>query len=203
VHDRIVARRGEKRSSVAAGSTPPGLKWRLCEPLGVFDRLRGVDEGILALSVVFGLASVPWTYAFVAGELVLWSAFVASATFYATDATGVRALSRGLASNLAGVAYAAGTLALVDAVGGGTLALSVVVGACMFLASLHAAVQPLSFTPGGFFGYATLFSVEAAGAGALGATGLVGATLATTLSMLLGAAIGLATEVASERLAGA
>jgi len=37
-----------------------------------------------ALAVVFGLASVPWTYAFVAGlRIPLWPSFIASATFYA------------------------------------------------------------------------------------------------------------------------
>jgi len=42
--------------------------------------------------------------------------------------------------------------------GGGAVALSVVVGAFMFLASLHEFVPLLSFTPGAFFGYATMFS---------------------------------------------
>ena len=41
----------------------------------------------------------------------------------------------------------------------------------MFLASLHGFVRLLSFTPGGFFGYATMFSVNA-GATAFGVTGL-------------------------------
>jgi len=156
-----------------------------------------------SLAVVFGLASVPWTYAFVSGGVPLWPAFVASATFYAVDEDGLVGLRRGYASNLAGICYAAATLAVVDGVlGGGPLALSVVVGAFMFLASLHAAVSPLSFTPGGFFGYATLFSVHAAEATAFGVSGLPGETLAAVVSMLLGAVIGLGTDLLSDRVAG-
>ncbi len=155
-----------------------------------------------SLAVVFGLASVPWTYAFVAGGVPLWPAFVASATFYAVDEEGLAALRRGYASNLAGICYGAATLAVVGGLlGGGLLALSLVVGAFMFLASLHAAVPPLSFTPGGFFGYATLFSVHAAGATAFGVPGLAGETLAAVVSMLLGAVIGLGTDLLSDRLA--
>ena len=64
----------------------------------------------------------------------------------------------------------------------------------MFLASLHAFVPVLSFTPGGFFGYATMFGVHAAGATAFGLTGLPGETLAAVLSMFIGAVIGLTTD---------
>jgi hypothetical protein len=149
---------------------------------------------VWALAVVFGAASVPWTYAFVAGlEIPLWPSFVASATFYAAGGD-LDGLKRGYASNAAGIAYGAGTLLVVDAVGGGDATLAVVVGVAMFLASLHAFVDLLSFTPGGFFGYATMFSVEAAGATAFGVGGLAGETLAAAVSMLLGAAIGLGTE---------
>jgi hypothetical protein len=151
-----------------------------------------------ALALVFGLASVPWTYAFVAGlGIPLWPSFVASATFYAAG-DGMDGLTRGYASNAAGIIYAALTLAVVDGLlGGGIVALSVVVGAFMFLASLHEFVPLLSFTPGGFLGYATMFSVHAAEATAFGLTGLRGETLAAVLSMLLGAVIGLTTDEVS------
>lgn len=158
------------------------------------------------LAVVFGLASVPWTYGFVAGlGIPLWPSFVASATYFAAqsaDESGgpVRALVRALASNLAGVAYAAGTLALVAAVGAGPIALSLVVGAAMFLAALHGAVPVVSFAPGGFFGFATLFSVDAAGASVAGIVGLPGATLAAAISMAIGAAIGFGADAASDRV---
>lgn len=163
---------------------------------------RGLGDRLAdhwALAVVFGLASVPWTYAFVAGlDIPLWPAFIASATFYAADG-GLDGLERGYASNAAGIAYGAATLALVDGLlGGGVLALSLVVGAAMFLASLHGAIPLLSFTPGGFFGYATLFSVHAADATALGLDGLAGHTAAALVSMLLGALIGYGTEVVSD-----
>ncbi|WP_226022547.1 DUF1097 domain-containing protein [Halomicrobium salinisoli] len=153
-----------------------------------------------SLAVVFGVASVPWTYVFVTGGVPLWPSFIASASFYAAGG-GLDGLVRGYASNLAGILYGAATLVVAAALGGGTVALSVVVGLFMLLASLHEAVSPLSFTPGGFFGYATLFSVHAAGATAFGVTGLAGETLAAVVSMLLGACIGLGTERVSERLA--
>ena len=165
-------------------------------------RLGGWND-TWSLAIVFGLASVPWTYAFVAGlHIPLWPSFIASATYYAAGG-GLDGLTRGYASNFAGIVYAAATLAIVDGyLGGGVVALSVVVGAFMFLASLHDFVPPLSFTPGGFFGYATMFSVHAAEATALGVAGLPGETLAAVLSMFVGAAIGLATDELSSLLEG-
>jgi hypothetical protein len=78
--------------------------------------------------------------------------------------------------------------------------LAVVFGLAMFLASLHALVPLVSFTPGGFFGYATMFSLHAAGA-TVGVAGLPGETLAAVLSMGIGAGIGLATDRLSGTLA--
>ena len=148
-----------------------------------------------SLAVVFGLASIPWSYGFVAGlQIPLWPSFVASGTFYAAG-SGLDGLIRGYASNLAGILYAAATLAVVNTYfGGGVIALSIVVGVFMFLASLHEFVPVLSFTPGGFFGYATMFSVSAADATAFGIAGLPGETLAAIVSMFIGAVIGLTTD---------
>lgn len=151
-----------------------------------------------ALAVVFGLASIPWTYGFVAGlRIPLWPSFIASGTFYAAG-NGLDGLARGYASNLAGIVYAAVTLAIVNSyLGGGVVALSIVVGVFMFLASLHEFVPLLSFTPGGFFGYATMFSVSAADATAFGLAGLPGEMLAAIVSMFIGAVIGLTTDEVS------
>ncbi|QSW98595.1 DUF1097 domain-containing protein [Haloterrigena alkaliphila] len=166
-----------------------------------FGRLIGGWNDTWSLAVVFGLASVPWTYAFVAGlHIPLWPSFIASATYYAAG-DGLDGVVRAYASNLAGIVYAAATLAVVDGyLGGGVVALSVVVGVFMFLATLHEFVPLLSFTPGAFFGYATMFSVHAAEATALGVVGLPGETLAAVLSMVIGAGIGLATDEVSSRL---
>jgi len=150
-----------------------------------------------ALALTFGLASVPWTYAFLAGlQLPLWPSFVASASFFAAG-DGLDGLARSYAGNVAGIAYAVATLAVVDAAGGGTLALSFVVGAFMLLASLHAFVPSLSFTPAAFIGYATLFGVAAAGETAFGISGLAGQATAAVTAMLLGACIGLGTQYVS------
>jgi len=67
----------------------------------------------------------------------------------------------------------------------------------MLVASLHEYVPALSFTPGGFFGYATMFSVHEAGAAAFGIPGLVGETLAAIGAMLVGGVIGYLTDVGS------
>lgn len=154
-----------------------------------------------SLAVVFGLASVPWTYAFVAGfHFPLWPSFIASATVYAAGA-GLDGFIRGYASNVAGIIYATATLAIVNSyLGGGVIALSIVVGIFMFLANLHEFVLPLSFTPGGFFGYAAMFGVHASDATVFGVGGLPGETLVTVLSMFIGAAIGLVIDETSSTL---
>lgn len=154
-----------------------------------------------ALAVAFGVASVPWTYAFVVGlHLPLWPSFVASASFFAAGG-GIDGLLRGYLGNLAGIVYGSATLLVVAAVGGGALVLSLVVGAFMLLASLHAFLPKLDFAPAAFFGYATLFGVHAAGASVPGLSGTVGEATAALLAMLFGAVIGLGTELASKRMA--
>jgi hypothetical protein len=129
---------------------------------------------------------VPWTDAFVTGDVPLWPAFVASAAVFAAGG-GTRGLGRALAPLLLGALSAAVTLSFVAAVGGGALVLAFVVGTFMLLASLHAYVPALSFTPAGFLGYAALFGVSAAEATAFGLPGLAGATVATQLSVAVGA----------------
>ncbi|MFB6254462.1 MAG: DUF1097 domain-containing protein [Halobacteriaceae archaeon] len=147
------------------------------------------------LAIVFGLASIPWTYALVAGlHIPLWPSFIASATYYSVG-DGLKGLSKGYASNVAGIIYAALTIVIVSRYfGGEVLALSFVVGLFMFLASLHDFIPLLSFTPGGFFGYATMFSIHAANATAFGIAGLSGETIAAVISMFIGAVIGLITD---------
>lgn len=166
---------------------------------------RAAGEGwteTRALAVVFGVVSVPWTYAFVAViHLPLWPSFVAAATGFAAGG-GRRGFTLGLAGNLAGVVYAMATLALVHGyLGGGPVALALLVGAFMFLASLHPSIQPVSFAPAAFFGYAALFGVHAAGATALDVGGLPGEALATAIPMAVGSAIGFAADGMSRALA--
>ena len=158
-------------------------------------RITGWDE-TWALAIVFGLASIPWTYAFVAGfDLPLWPSFIASATFYAAGC-GLDGLKQGYASNAAGIFYATATLWIVNSLlSGGALALSVTVGAFMAIAALDQYVPLLSFTPGGFFGYATMFSVNAAGVTAFGLSGLTGEMLAALTAMFIGAVLGFVTDL--------
>lgn len=156
------------------------------------------EEGVV-LAVVFGIASVPWTYAFVVTGVPLWPSFISSASFYASDG-GVKGLTVSFFNNSAGILYAAATLALVDGYFGGSIvALSLVVGFFMFVGSLH---EPLvGFAPAVFLGYATMFSVHAAEAG-LYFSGVAGETVAAVGSMFVGAAIGIGTDVVSDACSG-
>jgi hypothetical protein len=169
-------------------------------PASVVEDRPGEWNETWALAVAFGVASVPWTYAFVVElGLPLWPSFVASASFFAAGG-GLDGLLRGYVGNLAGIGYAVVTLLVVDAIGGGPVALALVVGAFMLLASLHAFAPRLGFAPAAFFGYATMFGVHAAGGTALGFGGVAGEGAAAVLAMLLGACIGLATERVARRL---
>lgn len=158
------------------------------------------DRRALALAVLFGLISVPWTYGFEqVASLPLWPSFIASATYFSTS-KGFAGLGRGLAGNVMGAAYALATLALAAALDLGAVGLSLAVGAGMFLAGLHAYVDALSFTPAGFFGYATLFSVDAAGA-ELWMAGFAGVGIATAASLAIGALLGLLADRLAARWA--
>lgn len=155
----------------------------------------------LAMAAVFGLLSVPWTFGFEQlAHLPLWPSFLASASFYAAGG-GRSGAARSLTNNALGAAYAAATLALGAAVGLGVVGLSLLVGLGMFLASLHALVDPLSFTPAVFVGYAALFGVDAAGLGLVWA-GAGGALAATLASMAIGAGLGLVAEGLASKISG-
>lgn len=153
----------------------------------------GGPERVYAMATAFGLLSVPWTLGFeqVAG-LPLWPSFIASASVFAAGG-GPRGLAGSLANNALGALYAAATLMLVAALGAGALGLSLAVGAGMFLASLHALVGPLSFTPAVFLGYAALFGVDAGGY-QLGLAGVGGELVATLAAMAIGAGLALVAE---------
>ncbi len=148
------------------------------------------------MAVVFGVVSVPWTFGFGLVEgLPLWPSFIASASFFAAGG-GVGGLRRSLLANILGAAYAAATLLLVDAGAWNLLGLSVLVGVFMLLASLHDLAPRHLYGPGGFLGYAALFSVTPAGT-TLFQPGLPGALWATLVSMGIGALIGWGAQVVS------
>lgn len=58
----------------------------------------------------------------------------------------------------------------------------------------------LSFTPGGLYGYATMVSVHAAGAAALGGPAVARKTLAAAEAMIVGGLIDFTTDVLSGHL---
>lgn len=154
------------------------------------------------MALVFGLLAVAWTYGFEqVGGLPLWPSFVASASLFAAGG-GPRGFVQSLAGNVLGGFYAALTLAIVAGLGGGVVELSLVVGGFMLLASLHALVGALAFTPAAFFGYAAVFGVHASGT-SLALAGTGGELVATLASMAIGAALGLLAEALADRLAEA
>lgn len=157
----------------------------------------GDRSATYAMAIAFGLLSVPWTFGFaqVAG-LPLWPSFVASASVFAAGG-GPRGFGRSLANNALGAGYAAATLLLVAAIGAGPLGMSLAVGVGMLLASLHALVPMLSFTPAVFLGYAALFGVHAGGF-SLALTGVAGELVATVVAMAIGAGLGLLAERLAE-----
>lgn len=150
------------------------------------------------MAIVFGLLSVAWTFGFEqVNGLPLWPSFVASASVFAAGG-GPRGVARSLAGNALGALYAVATLVLVASVGAGALGLGLVVGAFMLLASLHALVPPLSFTPAAFLGYAALFGVHAGGF-QLATTGIGGELVATLAAMAIGAGFALLAEILADR----
>ncbi|PSG97042.1 DUF1097 domain-containing protein [Thermoplasmatales archaeon SW_10_69_26] len=158
------------------------------------------DGRALALAVVFGLLSVPWTFGFeLVPGLPLWPAFVASASVFAAGG-GADGFARSLTNNALGAGYAAATLLVVAWAGAGIGGLSLAVGAFMFLASLHALVDALSFTPAVFLGYASLFGVDAGIYGLVWA-GLAGTLTAALAAMAIGAGLGWLAETLADRLA--
>ncbi len=155
----------------------------------------------VVLAGLFGLVSIPWTYGFETPlNLPLWPAFIASATYFAVGARRQRFLVT-CASTMVGAVYGAATLWIAhDLLAGGLFTLSLTVGLAMALASLHAYLPVLSFVPGAFFGYATLFSVHAAGATFPGLAGLQAETVATLAAMLIGVLIAWAVQRATDGL---
>lgn len=146
---------------------------------------------VVALAVVFGAVSIPWTYGFLRWEIPLWPSFIGSATYYAS-ARGPTGWTRTVLAATLGILYAAATIAVAgDAA---ILLLSVAVGVGMLLASLHPLVPVLAHGPAAFMGYAALFSVDAAAATVFGLPGLTGVTAATLLSFVVGTGIGIGTD---------
>lgn len=154
---------------------------------------RWKQKRAYAMALVFGVLSVPWTFGFeqIHG-LPLWPSFIASASFFATEG-GLRGAGKSLAGNLLGAIYGAATLGLVAWVGLGTIGLSFVVGSFMLLASLHALLPALSFTPAAFLGYASLFGVHEA-AVRLALPGVGGELLAAGTALVIGGLVGLLAE---------
>lgn len=162
------------------------------DPANSTDRRR-----TLVLAVLFGAASVPWTYGFeLAPSLPLWPSFIASAAVFAAGG-GWSGLRDALVGLTLGATYAAATLWIAGGAGAGVLALSIAVGAFMFVASLHEAVPWTGYGPAAFLGFAAMFSVTAAGIG-LGGAGLLPELTATLGSMAIGALIGRGVEWATD-----
>ena len=150
-------------------------------------------------ALVFGIASIPWTYLFALFQIPLWPSFIASASFFASG----KKFFKSYLNNLIGIIYAALTLLFArDIFRSSVLWLSIIVGIFMFIGSLHYMLKLLSFLPAVFLGYATMFSINAAKATIGGVSGIFGQVLATATSMLIGSIIALMVHLAARRLSG-
>jgi hypothetical protein len=154
----------------------------------------------LLVAIIFGIVSIPWTYFFGVFNLVLWPSFIASASFFAAGA-GLKGFYKSYVNNLLGIIYAVLTILIAQMFGNSLFWLSFYVGVFMFIASLHYIFKVLSFMPATFFGYATLFSVNAANK-TLFAVGLEGQFIAAAVSMFIGALIAIFVDTLGNALSG-
>ena len=151
----------------------------------------------LYTAIIFGIVSVPWTYIFTLIEVPLLPSFISSASYFASG----KKFFKSYLNNFLGIIYAGLTLLFSTYLfTNSPMMLSVIVGIFMFIGSMHYVYKILSFLPAVFFGYATMFSVNAAGLGIFGSDALPGQVAATAVSMLFGAMIGLGVDASARRM---
>lgn len=127
-------------------------------------------------------------------KVPIWAVFIAWAAFFAAGG-GLAGAKRSLVMNLLGVASATVTMLAIDALGGSTWAVAgcVVVGAGILV--LISSDGILSFTPAGFFGFASLVGTIAATRSTITAPVNFSHPVALVLvAIVLGTAFGLASE---------
>lgn len=149
---------------------------------------------LVALGISIGVLIAGWTYVAVGpAALPVWAGIVAWGCFFAAGGK-TTGLTKTIASNLAGVAWAFLALWAWRQFGEGLPLLSVLVGLAAFFMVIQAKLPALSFIPGAFLGAATAVSVVV-GAGAA----FPHPWIKTVIALVIGAVLG----YVSEMLAGA
>lgn len=124
----------------------------------------------------------------------IWALFIAWAAFFAAGG-GLAGARRSLAMNVIGVASAAATMLAIGSLGGSTWAVAgcVVAGAGVLVLITNDGL--LSFTPAGFFGFASLVgTIEATGSAITDPVTFTHPVVLVLAAILLGTAFGIASE---------
>lgn len=149
---------------------------------------------LVALAISIGILIAGWTYVAVGpAALPVWAGIIAWGCFFAAGGK-TTGLTKTIASNLSGVAWAFLALLAWRQFGEGLPLLSVLVGLAAFFMVIQAKIPTLSFIPGAFLGAATAVSVVV-GAG----TTFPHPWVKTIIALVAGAVLG----YLSEMLAGA
>ena len=152
---------------------------------------------LVALAISIGILIAGWTYvALGVAALPVWAGIIAWGCFFAAGGK-TTGLTKTIASNLSGVAWAFLALLALPRVGGTTVALSLLVGLAAFFMVLQSKISILSFIPGAFLGAATAVSVVV-GAG----TTFPHPWVKTIIALVAGAVLGYVSEMLAGSLGG-
>jgi len=159
---------------------------------------------LVALGISIGVLIAAWVYVALSMpdlQLIAWAGIIGWATFYAAGG-GTTGLQKAIASNLAGNFWAAVALYLAAMLApDNLLILSLLFGVVAFIFCVESKISILSFIPGAFLGAATWVGVDVAGSGGDG--GVVDmADVMIPVSMVIGAILGLVSEIIGKKLAG-
>ncbi|WP_193044652.1 DUF1097 domain-containing protein [Mycolicibacterium baixiangningiae] len=127
-------------------------------------------------------------------EVPIWALFIAWAAFFAAGG-GLAGAKRSLLMNVIGVASASATVLAIGALGGSTWAVAgcVVVGAGVLVLVTNGGL--LSFTPAGFFGFASLVgTIDATGSAIADPVTMSHPVVLVVGAILLGTAFGIVSE---------
>jgi len=157
----------------------------------------GIIMGYLvAIGLTAGVIAGVFSHlVFIVGVLpvIVWVAFAGEATFFAAGGKNM-GLAKGLASNLAGVFWAAIIFFIVGA-WASPLAMGLAVFLAVLMMCIQAKIEILSFIPGAFIGAACLFGTASADFPSGNIVGVV-------IALVLGAAMGWVAEKAAGPIAG-
>jgi hypothetical protein len=149
----------------------------------------------IASTVVIGLlAGLSCLVTAYVVEVPIWVLFIAWASFFAAGG-GTQGFVRSLTMNVAGIASAVASLAVIEALGGEpwAVALTVVFGAGILVAIGD--LDLLSFTPAGFLGFASIVgTVSASGISVTAAITFDHPAVQVLVAMALGAVFGIVSE---------